>query len=32
MHRTLSKLPDDEHERMGGLPELPQAKVRKFHL
>jgi nucleotide exchange factor SIL1 len=26
MHRTLSKLPDDEHERMGGLPELPQAK------
>mmetsp|Transcript_1760 Transcript_1760/g.2728 ORF Transcript_1760/g.2728 Transcript_1760/m.2728 type:complete len:541 (+) Transcript_1760:119-1741(+) len=26
MHRTLSKLPDDEKERMGGLPELPQAE------
>lgn len=23
MHRTLSKLPNDEQERMGGLPELP---------
>jgi nucleotide exchange factor SIL1 len=23
MHRTLSKLPDEEQERMGGLPELP---------
>jgi hypothetical protein len=23
MHRTLSKLPEDEQERMGGLPELP---------
>lgn len=26
MHRTLSKLPDDEKERMGGLPELPQSE------
>jgi nucleotide exchange factor SIL1 len=26
MHRTLSKLPDDEKKRMGGLPELPQTK------
>ena len=26
MYRTLSKLPDDEKERIGGLPELPQAK------
>jgi nucleotide exchange factor SIL1 len=24
MHRTLSKLPEKEKERMGGLPELPQ--------
>jgi nucleotide exchange factor SIL1 len=24
MHRTLSKLPDDEKERFGGLPELPE--------
>ena len=23
MHRTLSKLPEEEHARMGGLPELP---------
>lgn len=26
MHRTLSKLPDEEKQRMGGLPELPQSK------
>ena len=25
MHRTLSKLPDEEKERMGGIPELPQS-------
>jgi nucleotide exchange factor SIL1 len=25
MYRTLSKLPEDEQERMGGLPELPQS-------
>ncbi|KAG7345103.1 hypothetical protein IV203_032634 [Nitzschia inconspicua] len=25
MHRTLSKLPDEEKNRMGGLPQLPQA-------
>jgi nucleotide exchange factor SIL1 len=25
MHRTLSQLPNDEQERMGGLPQLPQA-------
>jgi nucleotide exchange factor SIL1 len=25
MHRTLSKLPDEEIERVGGLPELPQS-------
>jgi len=25
MHRTLSKLPDDEKERIGGLPVLPQS-------
>eukprot|EP00339_Tiarina_fusa_P018326 CAMPEP_0117083646 /NCGR_PEP_ID=MMETSP0472-20121206/58888_1 /TAXON_ID=693140 ORGANISM="Tiarina fusus, Strain LIS" /NCGR_SAMPLE_ID=MMETSP0472 /ASSEMBLY_ACC=CAM_ASM_000603 /LENGTH=379 /DNA_ID=CAMNT_0004812347 /DNA_START=124 /DNA_END=1261 /DNA_ORIENTATION=+ len=25
MHRTLSKLPDEEKERIGGLPELPQS-------
>lgn len=25
MHRTLSKLPDEEKERMGGIPELPDA-------
>jgi nucleotide exchange factor SIL1 len=24
IHRTLSKLPEEEKERMGGLPELPQ--------
>jgi nucleotide exchange factor SIL1 len=27
MHRTLSNLPDDEKERMGGLPELPQTEA-----
>jgi nucleotide exchange factor SIL1 len=26
MYRTLSKLPDDEKARMGGLPELPQGE------
>jgi len=26
MHRTLSKLPQDEQERMGGLPELPGSR------
>jgi nucleotide exchange factor SIL1 len=26
MHRTLSKLPDEEKERMGGLPELPAGR------
>ena len=25
MHRTLSKLPDEEKERIGGIPELPQS-------
>jgi len=31
MHRTLSKLPDEEKERIGGIPELPQgAKSRKI--
>lgn len=25
MHRTLSKLPDEEKDRFGGLPELPQS-------
>ena len=25
MHRTLSKLPEEEMERYGGLPELPQS-------
>jgi hypothetical protein len=27
MHRTLSNLPDEEQERMGGLPELPGGTV-----
>jgi len=27
MHRTLSKLPEEERERMGGLPELPGDEV-----
>jgi nucleotide exchange factor SIL1 len=26
MHRTLSRLPDEEQERMGGLPELPAGR------
>ena len=26
MHRTLSRLPDEEKERMGGLPELPAGR------
>lgn len=25
MHRTLSKLPDEEKDRIGGIPELPQS-------
>jgi hypothetical protein len=29
MHRTLSKLPEEEMERFGGLPELPQAAESK---
>ena len=27
MHRTLAQLPPEEHERMGGLPELPSGKT-----
>ena len=27
MHRTLSKLPPEEQQRMGGIPELPQGKT-----
>jgi len=29
MHRTLTKLPDEEKERMGGIPELPQSAGSK---
>ncbi|CAJ1903183.1 unnamed protein product [Cylindrotheca closterium] len=29
MHRTLSKLPDQEKERIGGLPELPQSTTSR---
>lgn len=32
MHRTLSKLPEEEQERFGGLPELPQSGDNKITL